>query len=149
MRHAITLLTLAALGGVVVSSCSLLQQATTGGGGSLEPIAIPTSAVRSDADEIVFAELHDDGSCLFVFTIEGTHQGPSILPIWPIGFNAKIGPRARLLYSAPDQEIALVAGAERMELHGGYVESAPADTVIPAGCVGYRLFLVREVFNRS
>jgi hypothetical protein len=148
MRYRSTLLALALAGVGVVSSCSLVSQ--LGGRNSIEPIAIPTSTATPSTDEIVFAMLQDDGACLFVTTIKGNNQGPSILPIWPKGFTAKIGPRARELYSGPGQEKnALAVASELMELHGEYVDTAPADAVVPPECAKYPLFLVGRVFNRS
>lgn len=148
MRYRRTLLALALAGAGVVSSCSLVSE--LGGRHRIEPIAIPTSTVAPRTDEIVLALLQDDGACLFVTTIKGDVQGPSILPIWPRGFTAKIGPRTRELYSGPGEEKnAIAVASELLELHGEYVNTAPADAVVPPECPKYPLFLVGRVFNRS
>jgi hypothetical protein len=45
-------------------------------------------------------------------------------------------------------ETANVAiNSERLELHGEYVDVAPADAIVPSGCEGLRLFLVSRVRN--
>jgi hypothetical protein len=149
MRRSIAVLVIALAGASLGSSCTLLQQRTSGGGGFIEPIAIPTSTEKPAAEEIVFTELRDNGSCLYVVTIENNRQGSDVLPIWPTGFHAKVGPTARYLYSDTNQEIPFVVDSERLELHGQYLDSAPEDAVIPPGCVGLRLFLVGTAFNRS
>jgi hypothetical protein len=146
VRYQITVVAMALAGAGVVSSCSL----NMGGQGSIEPIAIPTTTVTPRASEIVFAELRHDGVCLYVITIVGDRPGRSILPIWPKGFSAKIGPRTLQLYSGLGQENnAFVVDAERMELHGEYVDTSPPDATVPPDCTKYPLFLVGQVFNRS
>jgi hypothetical protein len=146
MRRFATL-ALALIGACVVASCGLLGGGFLGGERPRQ-IAIPTSTVVPDGDEIVFAELQDDGTCLFVAT--RTTGRPNVLPIWPAGFSAKVGPMDRLLFSGPDQESnAFVAGSELMELHGEFVDAPPPDAVIPAGCEGLPLFHVGEAFNRA
>lgn len=118
-------------------------------GPSPEPFPIPTTASAPTGNEIVLAWMHVDGSCLYLFPKDGHSTGPSILPIWPDGFNAKQGPRSFLLYSAPEQEIAAVAISELMELHGQYVKTPPADTVVLPECARYPLFLIGQMINRS
>jgi hypothetical protein len=116
---------------------------------SPERFPIPTSASAPTGDEIVFAWLQREGSCLYLFVKDSHTTGPSILPIWPNGFAAETGPRSFVLYSAPDQEIPAVSISELMELHGQYVQSVPADSVVLAECVKFPLFLVGTVINRS
>jgi hypothetical protein len=128
-----------------------VQPLPASGQTSLEPFAIPTSAVEPHADGIVFATFQNDPLCFSVYTIEGTSQGPTILPIWPKGFTATIGPRgSRQLYSGPGQEKnAFAVESERLELHGDYVDTAPADAVVAPECAKYPLFLVGRAFNRT
>jgi hypothetical protein len=86
------------------------------------PFPIPTTASAPTRDEAVFAWMQREGR-------------PSVMPIWPDGFNARTGPRGDfVLFSETNQPEAAVAVSELMELHGEYVKTPPADAVIPREC---------------
>ncbi len=147
--HRFAIIGLVLVGACLAAACGLLEGRGFGGV-ALRPIEIPTSAFRPDGDQTVFAELRNDEHCFYAVTMEGNTPGDNLLPIWPAGFSAKVGPTTRLLFAGPGQEAdAFVAGSERMELHGQYVDAPPADTLIPPGCSGTRLFHVKQAFNRA
>jgi hypothetical protein len=147
MRHQVTVLLMVLTGVSILWSCALLPAARRDW---IQPIAIPTSNVMPRPVEVIVAEMRDDGICLYMTGIEGTSRGRDILPIWPRGFSAEVGPRTRQLYSGPGQESnAFAVGAEKIELHGEFVDVAPADAHVSPECTKYPLFLVGQAFNRS
>jgi hypothetical protein len=89
------------------------------------------------------------GPCLTLVIREGDHEGRSVLPIWPLGFAAKGGEGKGWLLTGPMEPTGDALNSERLELRGAYVEIAPADATIPAGCETYPLFLAGHVRNVS
>ena len=138
---------------------TLLMAATTLGCGLMDPfgnrdrpreIAIPTSAVPGATPDVVLGELRVDGSCLYLIKIEDNRQGPHLLPIWPPGYRAKAWSMGHGVYR-PDEwpDFAFVAGAERLELRGAFVDAPPPDAVIPPDCPALPFFVVAEAINRA
>ena len=87
------------------------------------------------------------GPCLTLLIRDGVASGPSVLPIWPIGFKAKGGEGEGVILTGPLGIAHDAINSERLELHGGYVDFAPPDAIIPADCDEYRLFLVGRALN--
>lgn len=130
------------------TSCGLLQQPTIGGPPEPSaPLPIATSAVAPDGDETLFGEMQVVGPCLTLVLRNGNIAGPSVLPIWPDGFSAKGGEGVGIRLTGPMGTANEALNSERLELHGKYVDLAPADTRVPLGCAQYRLFLVSRVRN--
>ena len=145
-RHLRLAVALAAAG--VVASCGLLQPHVIGGPPPpSEPLPIATSAVVSDGDETIFGEMQVVGPCLTLLIRDGNTSGPSILPIWPVGFSAVGGEGKGIRLIGPMETAHDALNSERLELHGEYVDIAPADASVPIGCEQYRLFLVGRVRN--
>lgn len=130
------------------ASCSLLQGPSIGGPPAPStPLAIATSAVLRGQGEKLLGEMRVVGPCLTLFIWDGTTAGPSVLPIWPAGFSAKGSEREGVTLTGPMEPSNDAINSERLELHGEYVEVAPADASVPAGCEHYRLFLAGRVRN--
>jgi hypothetical protein len=87
------------------------------------------------------------GSCLTLLIRVGKAAGPNVLPIWPVGFSAMGGRQKGIRLSGPMETANVAINSERLELHGEYVDVAPADAIVPSGCEGLRLFLVGRVRN--
>ena len=139
---------LAIAAAIVGASCSLLQQPTIGGPPPPSlPLAIATSAVAPDDAETIFGEMQVIGPCLTLVIRDGNTAGPSVLPVWPTGFSAKGGEGKGIVLTGPMEPTNDAINSERLELHGEYIEVAPADASIPQGCEHYRLFLVGRVRN--
>jgi hypothetical protein len=87
------------------------------------------------------------GPCLTLLIREGATDRPNVLPIWPAGFTAVGGEGRgiRLVGAIPPAGDAM--NSERLELHGQYVDKAPADAKVPDGCDDYQLFLVGRALN--
>lgn len=134
----------------VGASCDLLLPRTVGGPPPpSSPLAIATSAVVPDGDETLFGVMRVDGPCLSLLTLDGNNAGPSVLPIWAVGFSAKGSEVEGITLTGPMETAIDAVNSERLELHGEYVDVAPADTIVPQGCGHYRLFLVGRVRNVS
>ena len=132
----------------VGASCDLLYQPTIGGTPPpTEPLAIATSAIAPDGDETLLGEMQVLGPCLTLLIRDGNKAGPNVLPIWPVGFSAMGGHLNGIRLTGPMDTANDAVNSERLELHGEYVDVAPADASVPAGCEGYRLFLVGRVRN--
>ena len=88
------------------------------------------------------------GPCLTLVVVKNNAVGESILPIWPPGFGAEAfeGPGGPIL-RGPMGTAKDAVGAERLELHGQFLDSPPGDAVVPEACAGYRLFLVGRALN--
>ena len=129
---------------VIAASCSLLRTPTTGGGEPPRPIDIPTSALVPPDIDTIEGGIRLEGLCLL---LDG--PGDDVIPIWPSGYNASSGSRFLGLRNASNDESMFAAGGEALELHGEWVDVPPPDTRVPVACAGYRLFHVREAFNRS
>jgi hypothetical protein len=87
------------------------------------------------------------GPCLTITVRNGNSAGPSILPIWPVGFAAKGGEGEGVRLTGPLGTASDAVDSELLELHGQYVDSPPADAVVPADCADYPLFLVGRALN--
>lgn len=132
----------------VGASCSLLQQPTIGGPPPpSEPLAIATSTVAPDGHETLLGEMQVVGPCLTLLIRDGNTTGPSVLPIWPVGFSAKGGEGKGIRLTGPMETANDAINSERLELHGEYVDVAPTDASVPLGCERYQLFLVGRVRN--
>jgi hypothetical protein len=112
-----------------------------------EPLPIATSAVAPDGDETLLGEMRVVGPCLTLLILNGNTAVERVLPIWPVGFSA-VGSEGRGIRLTGPIELANDAvNSERLELHGEYVDLAPSDASVPAGCERYRLSLVGRVWN--
>jgi hypothetical protein len=132
----------------VGTSCDLLRQPTIGGPPPPStPLGIATSAVAPNDAETIFGEMRVIGPCLTLVIRDGNTAGPSVLPIWPVGFSAKGGEGEGIRLAGPMEPTNDAINSERLELHGEYIDVAPADASIPRGCEGHRLFLVGRVRN--
>ena len=132
----------------VGASCDLLLQPGIGAREPPpEPLAIATSAIAPDGDETLFGEMQVVGPCLTLLIRDGNAAGPSVLPIWPAGFSAVGGEGKGIRLTGPMELAEDAVNSERLELHGEYVDVAPADASVPPGCERYRLFLVGRVRN--
>ena len=87
------------------------------------------------------------GPCLTIEIRDGTQAGPTILPIWPIGFTAKGGESEGVVLKGPLGVANDAINSELLELHGQYVAAAPPDAIVPPDCANYRLFLVGRALN--
>jgi hypothetical protein len=109
-----------------------------------KPFALPTTTATPKRDEVLsVATFGIRGPCTTLI-VSGK---PELLPIWPTGYTAVSGPRYFLL--TPSDGSQDVAASEMMEVHGEYLDSPPADVVIPPECAKYPLYLVSKVINRS
>jgi hypothetical protein len=129
----------------VVASCDLLLQPEPEP--PPEPLPIATSAAAPDGDETLLGEMRVIGPCLTLLIRDGNTTGPSVLPIWPVGFSAVGGEGRGIRLTGPMELAEDAVDSERLELHGEYVDLAPTDATVPAGCERYRLFLVGRVRN--
>ena len=137
-------LTFALAGAVLLTSCSLLRQQTMLGDETPKPFALPTTTATPKRDEVLpVASFGIRGPCA-ILTMSGK---PELLPIWPKGYTAMSGPMYFLL--TPPDGSQDVVDSEMMEVHGEYLDSPPADAVIPPECAKYPLYLVSKVINRS
>ena len=91
--------------------------------------------------------MQPDGPCLAVVVIEDNEAGERILPIWPVGFTAEAADGFGFVLKGPLGTARDAIVAERLELHGQYLDSPPSDSTVPPECVDYRLFLVGEALN--
>jgi hypothetical protein len=142
------LLIFALAGAAVCASCSLLERGLHHPAATLAPLPIPISASTPSGDTVIEGEMRLDGPCLTVVVIEDSTQGETILPIWPVGFAAK-GPGGTVgpVIAGPLGDAKDAVGAERLELHGQYVDSRPPDAIVPEACARYRLFVVGRAMN--
>ena len=132
----------------VGASCDLLLQPEFGAPEPTpEPLPIATSAFVPDGDETLLGEMQVVGPCLTLLIRDGNTAGPSVLPIWPVGFSAVGGEGKGIRLTGPMETANDAVNSERLELSGEYVDLAPADASVPAGCERYRLFLVGRVRN--
>jgi hypothetical protein len=132
----------------VGASCDLLRQPGIGAPEPRpEPLPIATSAVAPDGDEALLGEMRVVGPCLTLLVLNGNSAVESVLPIWPVGFSAVGGEGRGIRLIGPMELAEDAVNSERLELHGEYVDLAPADASVPAGCERYRLFLVGRVRN--
>jgi hypothetical protein len=146
------LVVLAIAAASAVAACSLLQWGTIGGPPPpSEPLPIALSAVAPDpaGDETIFGQMQAIGPCLTLLIRDDHSTGPTVLPIWPVGFSALGGEGVGIILRGPMDPTNDAINTERLELHGAYVEAAPPDAVVPAGCEHYRLFLTDRVRNVS
>jgi hypothetical protein len=98
----------------------------------------PTTIATPKRDEVLSASFGIRGPC----AILSRSGKPELLPIWPRGYTAVSGGMYFLL--TPPDGSQDVADSERMEVHGEYIDSPPADAVIPPECAKYPLYLVRS-----
>jgi hypothetical protein len=132
----------------VGASCDLLLQPEFGAREPPpEPLPIATSAFVPDGDETLLGEMRVVGPCLTLIILNGNTAGERVLPIWPVGFSAVGGEGHGIRLTGPMELAKDAVDSERLELHGEYVDPAPADASVPAGCERYRLFLVGRVRN--
>ncbi len=129
------------------ASCSLLSPAHHAAPRPSAPLPIATSAVAPEREETIAGEMQVKGPCLTLLIRDATTDGPNVLPIWPIGFSAVGGEGQGIVLKGAIPPSNDAMNSERLELHGEYVDTAPPDATVPAGCETYRLFLVGRVLN--